>query len=243
MIVRTGTSGFAYATWKGTFYPRDLPARRMLSAYAERLAAVEVNATFHRIPSADTVASWRAQVPAGFVFALKAPQQVTHFRRLRGTEGAVSALLRAAAELGATLGPVLFQLPPTFAADVPLLRAFLATLPRGVRTAFEFRHASWLADEVLEALASAGAALCALDAEDREVPVLATTGFGYLRLRRPSYDDADLRRWAARILAQPWSDALVFFKHEDEARGPAFALRMAAVIAAETGTSATPGPR
>jgi uncharacterized protein YecE (DUF72 family) len=222
--VLAGTSGWSYPAWKGAFYPEKLPATRMLAAYAERLPAVEVNATFYRLPAAKTLAGWRDQVPEAFSFALKGPQRVTHVARLRDAAEPVALFLRAAAELGPKLGPVLWQLPPSFKKDLPRLEAFLGLLPPGGRWAFEFRHPSWLEDDVLDLLRGRGAALCLADTEEGQTPLVATAGFGYLRLRRAEYDRAALARWAERIATQPWDEAFVFFKHEDEARGPAFAL-------------------
>ncbi|HET8539876.1 MAG TPA: DUF72 domain-containing protein [Anaeromyxobacter sp.] len=230
MRVLAGTSGYSYPAWKGSFYPEKMPASRMLAAYAERLPAVEINATFYRMPAARTLAAWRGQVPPAFVFALKGPQRVTHLKRLAGVADDVGFFHSVAAELGPALGPVLWQLPPSLARDLPRLRDFLALLPRGGRAAFEFRHASWHDDEVLAALAGAGAALCIADDEERSTPAVATAPFGYLRLRRPDYDDAALARWADTVRAQRWDDAFVFFKHEDEARGPAYALRFSALL-------------
>ncbi len=221
--IRAGTSGWSYAAWKGRFYPADLPAHRMLPAYAARLDTVEVNATFYRMPRPATLADWREQVPEGFRFALKAPQRITHAARLAGAEDALGVFQRAAAELGPKLGPVLFQLPPTMKQDLPRLRDFLALLPRGGRAAFEFREPSWFDEAVLSALAAAGAALCVADTEEGETPLIPTAGFGYLRLRRPDYDLPALARWASRVSSQPWAEAFVFFKHEDEARGPELA--------------------
>jgi len=224
--VYTGTSGFSYPAWNGSFYPPRLPAWARLAHYATRLDTVEANATFYRLPRPEVLAGWRAQVPSGFTFALKAPRRVTHERRLRDVDAVLAAFSRAAAELGDTLGPVLYQLPPTFARDLPRLRDFLALLPRGAASAFEFRHPSWFDDAVLAALEDAGAALCAAETDEAE-PLLATTAsFGYFRLRRASYGPAELGRWAERIQAQPWREAFVYFKHEDEARGPAFALAL-----------------
>jgi uncharacterized protein YecE (DUF72 family) len=227
MRILAGTSGYSYPAWKGSFYPPGLPSSQMLSAYAARLPAVEINATFYRMPQAKTLAAWRAEVPPGFVFALKAPQRITHLKRLAGAEDEVGFFLRTAAELGAALGPILWQLPPALRKDLPRLRAFLALLPRGGRAAFEFRHESWRSDDVLATLAEAGAALCIADDEQGGTPLAATAGFGYLRLRRQDYDDAALARWADAVRVQPWSDAFVFFKHEDEARGPDYAMRFA----------------
>jgi uncharacterized protein YecE (DUF72 family) len=221
--VLTGTSGFSYPAWKGTFYPPGLPPRRMLAHYAARLDTVEVNATFYRMPRPETLATWRAEVPGSFVFALKAPQRVTHVKRLREAEDATATFYRAAAELGDALGPVLYQLPPSLEKDLDRLEDFLAILPAGGRASFEFRHATWLSDEVYSALARRGVALCFADDDEATTP---TGGFGYLRLRRSGYAEQDLRAWAERILSQRWSEAFVYFKHEDEARGPAFALAL-----------------
>ncbi len=232
MRVLAGTSGYSYPAWKGSFYPEGLPASKMLAAYAARLPAVEINATFYRMPQAKTLVAWRAQVPPAFVFALKGPQRITHVKRLAGAEEDVAFFHSVAAELGASLGPVLWQLPPSLKKDLPRLRDFLALLPRGGRAAVEFRHESWHGDDVLAALADAGASLCVSDDEARATPAVATAGFGYLRLRRPDYDDAALARWAETVKAQRWDDAFVFFKHEDEARGPAYALRFSALLGA-----------
>ncbi|WP_242338608.1 MULTISPECIES: DUF72 domain-containing protein [unclassified Anaeromyxobacter] len=231
MRVRTGTSGWSYPAWKGRFYAPALPARGFLGHYATRLETVEVNATFYRMPVASTLALWRAQVPAGFTFALKASRLITHHKRIEGVGEEVSRFFRAAVELGPSLGPVLFQLPPTFERDVARLRDLLELVPPGARIAFEFRHESWQAEDVRRTLADAGAALCIADTDDATTPLEATASFGYLRLRRTTYGDAELAGWAERVLAQRWDEAFVFFKHEDAARGPEYALRMAALVA------------
>jgi uncharacterized protein YecE (DUF72 family) len=227
-----GTSGFSYPTWKGIFYPAQLPNDRMLSFYAERLPTVEVNNTFYRMPAAKTLAGWRAQVPGEFRFALKAPQRITHRKRLAGAADEIAFFYRTAAELGGTLGPVLFQLPPNLEKDLPRLADFLELLPAGGAAAFEFRHASWFSDDVFEALHTHGIALCIAEAEELETPIVATAGFGYLRLRRPEYAGPELQAWAERILSQPWDQAYAYFKHEDAARGPALAQALAALVAA-----------
>jgi uncharacterized protein YecE (DUF72 family) len=234
MRIVTGTSGWSYPAWKGRFYPAALPATRFLAHYSARLAAVEVNATFYRTPQARILAAWGRQVPAGFLFALKAPRRITHRKRLEHVGEDVAHFVGVAAELGAALGPVLFQLPPTAKRDVARLRDLLAVLPEGVRTAFEFRHGSWLADDVLAVLTDAGAALCVADTEETTTPLLATGTFGYLRLRRRDYDREALARWLERIRAQPWTEAFVFFKHEDEARGTGYALALASEAAARS---------
>jgi uncharacterized protein YecE (DUF72 family) len=237
--ILVGTSGFSYAAWKGTFYPRDLGAPRMLSWYASRLPAVEVNNTFYRMPQPRTLATWREEVPPGFVFAVKAPQRITHLKRLYDVEAPVATFFRATVELGAAMGPALFQLPPQMKRDVARLRDFLAIVPPGARVAFEFRDASWFSDDVLSTLAERRAALVVNQSEEFDPPVVATAPFGYLRLRRPTYDASELAAWAERIRAQPWGEAFVFFKHEDEARGPRFALALAALIAQQAAVGAT----
>jgi uncharacterized protein YecE (DUF72 family) len=240
--ILAGTSGWSFPAWKGPFYPAGLPTGDLLAFYASRLPIVEVNATFYRMPSRAMLAGWRAQVPPGFRFALKAPQRITHKARLLEVEEPLGYFLRAAAELGEALGPVLFQLPPYLRKETGRLRAVLGLLPRGVQAAFEFRHASWFDEEVLTALSDAGAALCVAEGEAGSTPLVATAPFGYLRLRRPGYDAAAIAAWADRIHAMPWSDAYVFFKHEEEARGAAYAQAMARLAGPEAAAAAGISP-
>jgi uncharacterized protein YecE (DUF72 family) len=232
MHFHVGTSGYSYKEWKGSFYPAKLPAKQMLGFYAERFRTVEINNTFYRPPTASVLEAWAAQVPADFRFVLKAPQEITHVKRLRDAGELVSSLVESAGVLKERLGPLLFQLPPNFGKDVPRLRAFLKELPLRTRVAFEFRHASWFDDEVFTLLRDRNAALCVADAEDDlEVPFVATADWGYLRLRRPGYDDATLASWAARMRNQNWTDAFVFFKHEDAGTGPKLATRLLELVA------------
>lgn len=224
MQIHVGTSGFSYPAWKGAFYPEDLPDKDMLGWYAQRLNSVEVNNTFYRMPRPAMLEAWAARVPAGFRFALKAPQRITHRQRLRGVEDSVAYLLQVAGALGDRLGPLLFQLPPRFKRDTALLDEFLAQLPGTCRAAFEFRDPSWFDEEVLELLRDHRAALCIAEADDGpDSPRTATADWGYLRLRRTDYDEARLSAWADWVGAQDWRDAFVFFKHEDQAKGPKYA--------------------
>jgi uncharacterized protein YecE (DUF72 family) len=223
-----GTSGYSYTPWRGSFYPEKFPAAKMLAYYAERLPAVEINNTFYRMPTADLLQRWANETPAGFAFALKSPKRITHERRLADVEDSVRRFYETAEAMAEKRGPVLFQLPPNLKKDLPKLEAFLATLAAvtpNARAAFEFRHASWFADDVYAALRAGGAALCIAEDEDLATPFEATAPWGYLRLRRQDYDDAALDTWAARLREKgaAWSDAFVFFKHEDEGRGPALA--------------------
>jgi uncharacterized protein YecE (DUF72 family) len=238
-----GTSGCSYKEWKGSFYPEKLPAKQMLGFYAERFATVEINNTFYRMPEASVLEAWAAQVPATFRFVLKAPQDITHRKRLKDAGALLLSLVDTARVLKERLGPLLFQLPPNFAKDLARLRAFLALLPARVRAAFEFRHSSWFDDEVFGLLRDHKAALCVADADDDlEVPFVATADWGYLRLRRPDYGTAALKKWAERMRKQEWTDAFVFFKHEDAGTGPRFAARLLELLA-EGATSAKPRKR
>jgi uncharacterized protein YecE (DUF72 family) len=223
MQILTGTSGFSYTAWRGTFYPEKLPEAQMLGFYAERLAAVEINNTFYRMPTPEQLGRWAAETPAGFRFALKSPRQITHMKKLIDVGDAVARLAETARTLGDRLGPILFQLPPFLRKDLGVLEAFLATVPPGLRVAVEFRHESWLSADVYDVLKRHDAALCCADSEDFATPLEATAGWGYLRLRRQDYDQAALRIWADRLKTQAYEEAYVFFKHEDEGAGPALA--------------------
>ncbi len=226
MLLRVGTSGYSYKEWKGTFYPADLPAAKMLPFYAERFSTVEINNTFYRMPDPSAVAGWAARVPETFRFVLKAPQRITHQKKLVGAEDDLRYFTEAAAALGPKLGPLLFQLPPYLRRDAERLRSFVAAIPAGFRAAFEFRHDSWSEPAVAAILAAGGAALCAADSEERPLDHIdATAPWGYLRLRRTDYGDRELAAWADRIAAAPWEEAWVFFKHEEEGKGPEYAAR------------------
>jgi uncharacterized protein YecE (DUF72 family) len=228
--ILAGTSGWSYKQWKGPFYPEKLPAAAMLSYYASRLPAVELNNTFYRLPRRSVVETWAAEVPDAFRFAVKASRRITHLKRLEDVGDETAYLVDTLGTLGAKLGVVLFQLPPTLKKDLDRLRRFLA-LPRGdVRAAIEFRHASWLDDEVFALLAAHGCALCLSDVDDLpEPPLVATADFGYLRLRRRDYPPDALAAWRARLAEQPWREAFVFFKHEDEGTGPRLAAAFLAL--------------
>jgi uncharacterized protein YecE (DUF72 family) len=232
----TGTSGFQYPEWKGTFYPVDLSTAKMLPFYAERFPTTEVNYTFHRIPSAKTIEAWWKTTPERFKFSLKAPQKVTHFAKLRDCGDTLRYFYQVITDLEAKLGVVLFQLPPALKKDTALLAAFLQDVPPGMRAAFEFRHASWFDDEVFALLSSENLALCLADSEKLATPAIATADYGYLRLRREDYQTADIARWAAIINQQTnnWSDVFVYFKHEESGIGPQLAAQMQQLLEGQT---------
>jgi uncharacterized protein YecE (DUF72 family) len=224
MNLYVGTSGYSYKEWKGSFYPDKLPAGEMLRFYAEHFTTVEINNTFYRLPKADVLEGWASQVPDSFRFVLKASRRITHFKRLNDAEDETEYLIRTASLLGDRLGVVLFQLPPDLKKDLDRLTAFLAGLPKGVRAAFEFRHATWFDDAVYDALRARGCALCIADAEgDLTVPLVSTADWGYVRLRQPEYTEKTLAAWWEKIRSQGWTDTYVFFKHEDSGTGPRLA--------------------
>jgi len=226
MNLYVGTSGYSYKEWKGTFYPEDLPDKQMLRYYGERFRSVEINNTFYRMPKPAMLEAWAAEAPADFKFVLKASQQITHIKRLKDVRDSVSYLLEVAGALKERLGPLLFQLPPHLKKDAARLRDFLALLPPDRRAAIEFRHPSWFDDEVFGLLREHRAVLCIAEAEEGvEVPFVSTSDWGYLRLRRPDYGDSELKSWVDRVRQQNWQDAFIFFKHEDEGKGPQMAKR------------------
>jgi len=225
MRVHVGTSGYNYPEWRGTFYPDDMKPPKMFEWYAARFHTVEINYTFYRMPTTKTTEAWRAQAPPVFRYALKAPRRITHERRLLDCADAVGFFAEAARVLGPHLGPLLVQLPPTFKCDLARLDAFLAILPADLQFAFEFRHESWLTEDVFARLASRQAALCIADFGDKTTPLRPTARHGYFRLRDEGYTPADIDAWAGRIaeMAGAWDDAFVYFKHEEEGKGPEFA--------------------
>ena len=227
-MILVGTSGYSYPEWKGSFYPPNLAAAKMLPFYAQHFDTVEINATFYRMPTAKTVAAWASQVPAHFRFTLKASKRITHDKRLKDVADPVRGFVAAAAELGPQLATVLFQLPPNFKQDLAVFDAFLETLPPGLHAAFEFRNPSWWNDEVYARLRARNLALCIADSQARSTPVVTTADYGYLRLRDEGYQDDDIVRWAdtVRDLDSRLKDVFVYFKHEDEGKGVHFGQRL-----------------
>lgn len=226
MQVLAGTSGFSYAPWKGSFYPEKLPNKQMLAFYATQLPAVEINNSFYRMPKPADLTAWAEQTPESFRFVLKVPQRISHIQKLVDSGPDVARLGEVAAALGPKLGPVLVQLPPFLRVDAARLRAFLAVMAEAaplLKPAFEFRHASWFCEEVYGVLANAKAALCIADDEKLTTPMVATTNWGYLRLRQEGYDEQSLASWRDQVQKQSWSQAYVFFKHEDAGVGPRLA--------------------
>jgi uncharacterized protein YecE (DUF72 family) len=225
MDIAVGTSGYNYPEWKGTFYPNPFPASKMFAYYAERFRTVEINYTFYRMPTPKLTEAWREQAPEGFRYTLKAPKRITHEKRLVDCGEAMGMFVDAASRLGPHLASLLFQLPPNMRCDLAKFESFLTLLPPDMRCAFEFRHDSWHSDEVFKLLERAGAALCIADMGDKTTPMVPTARHAYFRLRDEGYAPADLTRWADTVLSHKadWDQVFVYFKHEDEGKGPEFA--------------------
>ncbi len=234
-----GTSGWAYASWKPAFYPATLPAKRFLEHYATHLNSVEVNYTFRALPTTKQLEGWLAAVPADFRFSFKAPQRITHFQRLRDSQATVAEFIAALAPVRAAqkLGPLLFQLPPNFAADNDRLAAFLGHLRStesavALQFAFEFRHDSWLSDVTYDVLRAHNTALCIADDEERTMPDVVTADFRCYRLRRPGgYPPAERTRLAAAFQhAATTTPVYAYLRHEEDPTGPLQAAEMLAAV-------------
>ena len=225
-----GTSGWAYPSWKPKFYPEKLPQKNFLKYYATQLNTVEVNFTFRQLVKETTIEKWLNETPQEFRFGIKAHQVITHIKRLTATEdfvkrflGTIEALARAE-----RLGPVLFQLPPNLRADTELLETFLATIPRGLRAAFEFRHTSWFGDDIFHMLREHNIALCVAETEERTTPDVVTADFCYYRFRKPTYTPDERRGMVDRIqehLGQN-RDVFAYFKHEETPEGALSAVEV-----------------
>ncbi|SFS07570.1 Uncharacterized conserved protein YecE, DUF72 family [Granulicella pectinivorans] len=224
--VLAGTSGWAYPTWKPGFYPAGTSAKKFLGFYASQLNSVEVNYTFRTLPTGAMLDGWLAATPSDFRFSFKAPQGITHFKRLRDCAAAVDEFLIALEPVreAGKLGLLFFQLPPNFKADAERLASFLS-MPSlaGRQLVFEFRHESWFTDATYQVLAASHAALCVAESDDLATPeVHPAPGLACFRLRRTGgYTPEELKAFATRFrdLAKT-REVYAYFRHEDEPTGP-----------------------
>ncbi len=223
-----GTSGWAYPSWKPAFYPEKLAQTKFLTYYSGQLNTVEVNLTFRQLLKDTTAQKWITQTPSHFRFGIKAHQVITHIKRLKNAEDFVSRFFQTIEPLAQVgkLGPVLFQLPPNMKADAQLLSAFMATLPRGVQVAFEFRHESWFADDIFSCLKQHNRALCVAETEERVTPDVVTADFAYYRYRKPEYTGEERRAMVRRMHEHMAAgrDAFAYFKHEETPQGAMYAV-------------------
>lgn len=222
-----GTSGYSYNEWKGNFYPEDIKPKAMLKYYSKHFSTVEINNTFYRIPKKEVFENWKEQVPAKFRFILKAPQLVTHVKRLKtDTKDTVEYFTKVSSELGDKRGVVLFQLPPSFKLNLERLKDFISIIPAELKCAFEFRHEEWFNDDVYNLLREKNYALCLSDTDEEPVKeLISTADWGYVRLRRMNYTKKNLSDWHKKLSDTKWKEAFIFFKHEDEGKGPEFAKK------------------
>ncbi|HEY7299961.1 MAG TPA: DUF72 domain-containing protein [Xanthobacteraceae bacterium] len=234
-----GTSGWTYDSWRGPFYPQDVPKKDWLAAYAENFATTEINGSFYRTPSLEAVRAWRQQTPRAFVFAWKASKFITHWKRLtEKCENSIALMETRLKALGPKAGPVLFQLPPQFPANRERLASFLQMLPRRRRYAFEFRHRSWYENDVLDLLRDHDVALCLSDHHDAPAPWTVTARHVYVRGHGPdgryrdNYPDRTLATWAGHI--GRWSRAgravFVYFDNDQKSAAPADAARLLRLV-------------
>jgi uncharacterized protein YecE (DUF72 family) len=233
MSIWAGTSGYNYPEWRGSFYPPKLASTKMLPFYAEHFNTVEINATFYRAPNEKSLQGWSAATPEAFKLTLKAPKRITHDARLRDCVDLTRYFFEVAVKLGPKLGVLLFQLSPYFKRDVAVLDAFLELFPPGVRAAFEFRHESWLDEEIYARLRARNVAMCIADNESSTTPMVMTADYAYFRLRDEGYAPADIARWAETLQqsAAACSDVFVYFKHEEAGKGPQFARALLDALA------------
>lgn len=238
-MLRVGTSGWLYRSWRGRFYPEKLPQAGWLAHYGQVFDTAEINATFYRLPTQAAVARWRETTPAGFLFAWKASRFITHMKRLRDAEDSLARVYCPMTALGDKLGPALFQLPPQMACDLDRLKAFLALLPEGRRHVLEFRHPSWYDDRVFDALSAHGVAFCVSDHHHAPAPWIATAPFVYVRGHGPggrykdSYPEAALDRWASHLEAwmREGRDVFAYFDNDIGCAAPGDAQRLKAKLA------------
>ncbi len=225
MAIWVGTSGYNYPEWRGSFYPEKFPTTKMLPYYSEHFSTVEINYTYYRTPNAKILSGWSEVTPQRFKFTLKAPKRITHVARLKDCTELLQYFVKTAATLGPKLGVLFFQLPPYLKKDLALLDAFLDVFPRDVKAAFEFRHQSWLNDEVYARLRDKNLALCVAESEKLSTPVEITADYAYFRLRDEGYTPRDISRWAQSIhdKTSACTDTFVYFKHEEAGKGPEFA--------------------
>jgi uncharacterized protein YecE (DUF72 family) len=222
MKVHVGTSGWHYKHWVGTFYPADLRPPKMLRWYAERFDTVEINNSFYRLPAVTAFEIWCRETTPGFCFAVKASRYITHNKKLTDPESANEKFITLVEKLGARLGPILFQLPPSWKVNVQRLEEFLSSLPRTHRYVFEFRNPTWNIPQVYEVLRRHNAAFCIYELAGFLSPMEITADFAYVRLHGPGnkyqgdYSEDTLRTWANKIEA--WSrdlkHAFVYFDND-----------------------------
>ncbi|HYE29658.1 MAG TPA: DUF72 domain-containing protein [Allosphingosinicella sp.] len=220
--VRIGCSGWIYRHWRDLFYPAKLPQRLWFDHYAGTFSTVELNTSFYHLPKPETFSGWRDRAPPGFRYAVKAPRFITHMKKLKDCAEPVDEFLSRARNLGAAIGPILYQLPPRWALNRDRLDEFVALLPRDLHHVFEFREKSWLTEEVLALLEARGVSFCAHDMRGLATPRWAAGPIAYVRFHGGTgkyvgrYPDDELMGWTDWIVRQARSgrDVWCYFNND-----------------------------
>ena len=227
MNLYAGTSGYSYKEWKRSFYPEGIKPDKMLNFYSEKFSAVEINNTFYRLPKKSVFETWKKQVSKDFRFSIKAPQRITHIKKLKDVEENSKYFFDIIMSLEDKLGIVLFQFHPYFKKDLGLLQNFVSILPQNVTSAFEFRHESWFDDKTYSCLHEKNFPICISETDKNpDTALISTSSKGYLRLRKSDYSKNEIKKWFKKIIKQNWETAFIFFKHEDGAQGPKYARQL-----------------
>ena len=230
-----GTSGWHYESWRGPFFPDGLRLKDQLRFYGAQFPTTELNGVFYRTPTLEAVRAWRDQTPDDFVFAWKASKFITHWKRLGPhCDNSIALMETRLKTLGRKAGPVLFQLPPRMTADREQLAAFLKMLPKRRPYAFEFRHASWYDDAIIEVLREHDVALCLSDHHDAPAPWIVTAGHVYVRGHGPGgryrghYPESTLREWAGHVAKWHRQRRIVYcyFDNDQKSAAPKDARRL-----------------
>jgi|SRR5579864_1908362 len=246
MALYIGTSGWSYPSWKPAFFPEKLPAKRFLEFYSTQLNAVELNATFRRMPTESAIAGWLAATPPDFRFAAKAHQSITHIKRLKDADDSLRFFLSSLEPMRASgrLAAILLQVPPNLKADSALLEHFVQLLPVAYRFAFEFRHETWFTDSTYEILKRKNVALCWAESEKITAPRAATADFLYYRLRCPEYTPEQLITLSEELKSRTEGrEVYAFFKHEEEPESAINAVTVARSCGIEAKPFVVPEPK
>lgn len=248
MAIYIGTSGWGHDHWRGPFYPREISGKHLFDYYSARFNTVEINNSFYRLPTEATVDAWRDAAPDGFVFSMKASQYLTHKKRLINPERYLPRMIDVAKRLGAKLGPLLFQLPPSFHRKDERLQGLFEVLPPDLRYAVEFRDASWFDEAVRDLLSSRGVAFCIFEFGDLISPQWVTADFVYVRMHGPvgpylgSYSRQRLEQWAARIASwdKQGKDVFLYFNNDESGYAPHNAVELRALLTSADERPASP---
>ena len=245
--IHIGTSGWHYKHWCGPFYAKGCPASKMLAHYVQCFDTVEINNSFYRLPNESTFENWRLSTPGNFLFAVKASRFLTHNKKLKDPENALQNFLPRAERLGHKLGPILFQLPPSWRVNLERLREFLTVLPKIHQYVFEFREPSWNTPAVYDILRRHNAAFCIYELAGFHSPIEITADFTYIRLHGPgaryqgSYSKAVLRSWAQRIA--DWKDlrsVYVYFDNDQAGYAAQNAIELKRMVSGAPGHAKSP---